>query len=87
MDCSGEYITGTGERVKFSGPEALEKFIAESPEAHRAFVEKLFQFLVKQPIRAYGKQMLPEMVQAFDASNGSIRGLVVRTAVQTSLKR
>ena len=87
VDCSGEYITGTGERVKFSGPEALEKFIAESPEAHRAFVEKLFQFLVKQPIRAYGKQMLPEMVQAFDASNGSIRGLVVRTAVQTSLKR
>jgi mono/diheme cytochrome c family protein len=87
VDCTGEYVTSTGERVKFNGPEALEKYISESPEAHRAFVEKLFQFLVKQPIRAYGKQMLPEMVQAFDASGGSIRGLVVRTAVQTSLKR
>ena len=87
VDCSGEYITGSGDKVRFTGPDALEKYIAESPEAHKAFVEKLFQFLVKQPVRAYGKQMLPEMVQAFDSSNCSIRGLLVRTAVQTALKR
>ena len=39
--------------MKFDGARELAAFLAGSEETHDAFVEQLFHYLVKQPIRAY----------------------------------
>ncbi|HLO98151.1 MAG TPA: DUF1585 domain-containing protein, partial [Fimbriimonas sp.] len=74
-------VSPSGTVAKFNGPEELANFIANSEEAQTAFVEKLFQHLTKQPIRAYGKQALPNLVAAFKKDNFSIKSLVVSCVV------
>jgi len=87
VDTSGEYRKVSGETVHFGGVGDLAKYIADSPEAHSAFVEKLFQNLVKQPIRAYGDRQLPELQSYFEQNQCSIRKLVLEIATRTSIKR
>ncbi len=53
VDATGSYETRTGERVRFDGAGALAAFLAKSQETHNAFVQQLFHYLVKQPIRAF----------------------------------
>ncbi len=87
VNCSGYYRTVSGETVSFKGPADLANYIAIAPEAHQAFVEKLFQNLVRQPIRAFGPSELPELQTYFEGNGYSIRKLVVEIATRASLKR
>lgn len=77
VDTTGTYVKGTGEVVKFSDAADLANFIATNEESHSAFVEKLFQYFTKQPIRAYGKNALPNLVAQFRKDNYNIRSLIV----------
>ena len=65
IDTSGSYLARNGKRTVFSNATDLGKYIVESDDAQSAFVEKLFQHLVKQPVLAYGPRMLPDLVQKF----------------------
>ncbi len=56
IEAAGYYETRAGETVKFDGVRELASFLAASEEAHTAFVQQLFHFLVKQPVRAFGYQ-------------------------------
>jgi hypothetical protein len=85
IDSSGGYTTKAGQKVKFTGSQDLARFVANSGEAHAAFVEKLFQFSVKQPIRAYGPQMLPTLQKDFEGSKYNIRHLVAEIATSAAL--
>lgn len=85
VDATGGYSTKTGASVKFSGSRDLARYIAGSDEAHSAFVEKLFQFSVKQPIRAYGPQTLPTLKKNFEGNNYNIRRLVAEIATTAAL--
>ncbi|MGC4048088.1 MAG: DUF1592 domain-containing protein [Armatimonas sp.] len=76
VDDSGSY---NGKPLK--GSRELAQFLADSPEVHTAFVEKLFQNLTKQPIRAWGPDTLPTLTQKFKANEFSIRKLMVEVAV------
>jgi hypothetical protein len=84
VDPTGSYLARSGDRVKFSGAKDLANFLANSDEAHLAFVEKLFQHLVKQPVRAYGPKTLPNLEAAFEKGGYSIRNLMVQTMVVTA---
>jgi hypothetical protein len=84
VDPTGSYLARSGDRVKFSGAKDLANFIANSDEAHVAFVEKLFHHLVKQPVRAYGPKTLPNLEGAFEKGGYSIRNLMVQTMVATA---
>ena len=53
IDATGSYETRAGEMVKFDGVRDLAAFLAGSEETHTAFVQQLFHYLVKQPVRAY----------------------------------
>jgi hypothetical protein len=80
VDATGSYVTRAGDTVLFTGARDLAAFLARSDEVQRAFVERLFQFLVKQPVRAYGARR-PEELRAYFAGQGySIRKLVVEAA-------
>jgi hypothetical protein len=85
VDATGSYRSRSGDLIKFNGATDLARYLADSDEAHGAFVEKLFQHLVKQPVLAYGPRTLPELQGAFEKNRYSIRNLMVQTMVATAL--
>ena len=87
MDTSGNYQPKSGKAAKFAGARDLATYLAGSGEAHGAFVEKLFQYTVKQPVRAYGPKALPDLEHAFATNEFSIRKQLVETMALSALKR
>lgn len=86
IDDSGSYRSRTGTLVKFSGPQALAQYLADSDESHDAFIEKLFLHLIKQPVLAYGTKTLPSLEQSFSQNRYSIRKLMAQIMVTTTTK-
>lgn len=85
IDAEGEYINRNGDDVRFRGARKLAAFLAASPEAHAAFTEQLFQYLIKQPIQAFGPETLPRLRGSFEKDGYNIRHLVARIAVESGL--
>ena len=80
IDASGSYLTREGKRVEFTGARDLAQFLATSDEVQQAFVEHLFQYLVKQPVRAYGPKALSDLKHAFAEKRYNMQELVVEIA-------
>jgi mono/diheme cytochrome c family protein len=87
VDASGSYQSPDGQEVKFSGSSDLARFLANSEEVHTAFVERLFQNMVKQPVRAYGPRTLTDLRQIFKANGFNIRQQMIETAVLAATYR
>lgn len=85
IDSTGVYQTRAGETVHFSGAKDLARYIAGSDDAHAAFVEKLFQYLIKQPVLAYGPKTPVELERSFEADSYNIRKLMVDIMSTTAL--
>lgn len=85
VDVSGSYLGRDGEKSNFAGAKGLAEFLAKSPEVHEAFVEQLFQYLVKQPVRAFGPNRLKELTEYFTKNNFNVRKLVQEIAVISTL--
>lgn len=76
IDPTGSYISRDGKQVEFSGHVELAKFLAESQDAHEAFVRKAFQHFVKQPPAAYGPETLQQLTQQFRDQDFNIQRLI-----------
>jgi len=87
IDASGSYQTRAGQVVHFTGLRDLAGFLANSDEVQDAFVEHLFHYFAKQPIRAYGPRKLAELHRDFADNSCSIRCLIVDIAVQAALPK
>lgn len=85
IDATGSYRPRSGPAVRFFGARTLARYLAGSEEAHAAFVEKLFQHLVKQPIRAFGPRTLPDLEKSFAANEFSIRQEMVEIMAASAL--
>jgi len=81
IDPSGGYTTRQGERVDFQGAQELAAFLVESEDAHRAFVNRAFQFFVKQPPAAFGADTLDRLTAQFRENGYNIRDLLLEIAV------
>ena len=68
-----------------TGLRDLAAFLADSEETHTAFVQQLFHYLVKQPVRAFGYQELPELRRFFAAHDFNIRKLMVEIMATSAL--
>ncbi len=86
IDPTGNYEDRLGNTMDFAGPKALADYLVESPDAHRAFVARLFQHFVKQPVAAYGPQTLDELTTKFQQNGFNIRSLLVEIAVVSAMK-
>jgi hypothetical protein len=86
IDATGTYRARDGKQVDFKGAQDLAHYLADSDEAHAAFVEKLFQHLVKQPVRAYGPQVLPGLERSFAGNDYNVRKLMVNIMAATALR-
>jgi hypothetical protein len=85
IDTTGSYQTRAGAIVKFAGVRDLATFLAGSEETHEAFVEQLFHFLVKQPIRAFGPRKLADLQRWFADNEYNVRKLMVEIAAEAAL--
>jgi cytochrome c553 len=85
IDAAGSYDTRAGTTAKFTGAKELAKFLADSPEVHAAFVERLFHHMVKQPVMAYGITKPEELQKSFSENGFDVRKLVVEVAVTAAL--
>ncbi len=86
IDAGGAYQTRAGEVVKFAGVRDLATFLADSEEVHEAFVEQLFHYLVKQPVRSYGPRTLSDLRQDFVESRYNVRKLTAAIVAASALK-
>jgi hypothetical protein len=81
IDPRGRYTDRSGNRVEFGGPAELAAYLAGSEDAMHAFVTRVFQHFVKQPIAAYGTDTERQLVAKVRDSGCNIRQLLVEVAV------
>jgi cytochrome c553 len=84
IDSSGGYQTPVGEWVKFNGVKDLATYLVSRPETKDTFVERLFQYLVKQPVRAFGPQELADLGRSFAEYDFNIKKLIVEEIVSSA---
>jgi mono/diheme cytochrome c family protein len=85
VDDAGYYQTLAGQRIELRGARELATFLASSEETQAAFVEQLFHYLVKQPIRAFGVDRPEQLRRSFAASGFNVRRLLVEIASVAAL--
>ncbi|MFO0926762.1 MAG: DUF1592 domain-containing protein [Gemmataceae bacterium] len=86
VDSLGAYQTRDGKMVRANGARELAAFVVGSEEAHTAFVEQLFHYLVQQSVRAYGPTALADLRRSFVRDNFHMRKLAVDVVTMTALK-
>ena len=80
IDSNGSYIARDGKKITLENAQSLGSYLANSPDAHRAFTEQLFHHLLKQPTRAYGPETLEQMTQYFEKNSLNMRQLASEMA-------
>ena len=85
IDPRGEYTARNGETAELQGARALANYLVNSDETRSAFVEQLFQFEIKQPIRAYGADRLSQLKTVFTDQQFHIRKLAARIIAEAAL--
>jgi hypothetical protein len=85
VDAVAEYVTDEGKTIKVTGPRDVAEYAANNDDAHRAFIEQLFHEIVKQPVLAYGPNVMDQLRQSFAASGFNIQQLLVDIASVSAL--
>jgi hypothetical protein len=84
IDATSVYKSLAGEETRLSGARDLAELAAASPDAHRAFVDQLFQHTVKQPAAAYGPETAQNLTATFTKDEFNIQKLLVQIAVEAA---
>lgn len=71
--------------IRLAGPRDVAEFAIASERANRAFIEQLFQHLVKQSPRAYGPDTSARLRDSFVASGYNLRQLMADIATLAAL--
>ncbi len=85
IDSTGSYESKSGSALKFNGARDLATLLSGSDEAHSAFIEQLFHYLVKQPVRAFGPRTLADLRNSFVAHEFHLRKLMVEIVATSAL--
>lgn len=86
VDARGELPIADGKSIRISGARDVAEFAASSPDAHRAFIRQLFNYVVKQPVDAYGADTLEKLRASFVASEYNIQALLVEIARVSAMR-
>ncbi len=86
IDATGSYVKRSGDTVKFNNQQDLATFLKGSDEVAESFASRLFHYLVRQPMVAFGSEKLNEFRQFFVEHDYNIRSLVVEIMVETALR-
>lgn len=81
IDAASDYRDDDNRAVRLASARDVADFALGDTRAQEAFIEQLFQYLVKQPPRAYGPDTLRRLRESFVASGFHLRKLVAEIAV------
>lgn len=79
------FKTEDGETIELTGALDVAKFAADTPSAHRTFIQQMFHHLAKQPVLAYGPDTMDTLHIDFETSGFKIPELVKNIALTASL--
>ena len=85
INSSSEYTTDQGETVHLRGARDVAEFAASSEHAQNGFIEQLFHQVVKQPVLAYGPEVMTRLRQSFVNSEFNIQQVLVEIATVSAL--
>ena len=85
IDAVSNYTTDDGETIRLTGARDLAQFAAGSEQAQNAFIEQLFNQIVKQPMLAYGPKVLNHLHQSLIDSGFNVKKLLVDIATVSAL--
>src|SRR5437870_6425596 len=80
IDAVSDYTTDEGGKIRLTGARDLAEFAAGSEQAQNAFIEQLFNQIVKQPMLAYGSGVLNRLRQSFINSGFNVKKLLIDIA-------
>ena len=86
IDASSEYETSSGKRISLNGARSLAEFIANDSKSQKAFIKSMFEYMIKQPIQAYGPETLNNLHQTFIDSEYNCKSLMVEIMCISALK-
>jgi hypothetical protein len=84
VDAASDYEDGE-DVIRLAGARDVAEFALASGRANRAFIEQLFQYLVKQPPRAFGNDTTARLHDSFVASGHDFRQLMANIATVAAL--
>jgi hypothetical protein len=85
IDAAAEYTTDEGETISLTGARDLAQFAASSEQAQNGFIEQLFKQVAKQPMLAYGSDVLDRLRQSFVSSDFNMQKLLADIATVSAL--
>jgi hypothetical protein len=83
VDSRADFHAEDGRTLTLTGARDVAEFAANTPSAHRTFIESLFHHLVKQPVRAYGDEEMETLRKAFEQGGYQIPDLIRQIALTT----
>jgi len=86
VDVGSDFVSDDESRLRLTGPRDVAAHAIASARANEAFIERLFQHVVKQPILAYGPATLTTLRESFVASGYHLQKLLVEIATLAALQ-
>jgi hypothetical protein len=83
VDAKSDFTTESGQVIPLGGARDVAEFAANTPSAHRTFIEQLFHHFIKQPVRAYGNDELEKLRAAFEKGGYQIPDLLKQISLGT----
>lgn len=85
IDTVSEYTTDEGQTIRLTGARDVAEFAITSEQAQNGFIEQLFHQVAKQPMLAYGPDIMNRLRQSFVASRFNMQRLLVEIATLSAL--
>ena len=86
VNATSDYETADGQKIRLRGARDLAEFAVNDEGAQKAFVRHLFQYMVKQPVNAYGKDNLENLHRHFKNSQFNIKSLIIEILCVSSMQ-
>ncbi len=86
LNAVSKYEGPDGNIETLTGARDLAEYIANDEQAQRGFIIQLFNWIVKQPVQAFGAGMLDELHAGFKKNDYDIRRLIVEIAKVSALR-
>ena len=86
INAAADYTTDDGGIIRLKGARDVAEFAVKSEHAHNAFIEQLFSQVVKQPMPAYGPDVLNQLRLSFVQSGYNVQKLLVDIVTVSALQ-
>ena len=86
VDAVSDFLAEDERTLRLTGPRDVAAHAIASERANEAFIERLFQHVVKQPILAYGPKTVTTLRESFVASGFHVQKLLVEIVTLAALQ-